>query len=196
MADPRFVSESHAAHSRQHSKSKLGSRWQAASDRVIEAVVVAPKPTLIPKAPPTKKPIPKSVNITGKKLLPKKKPPPTPALYNPVGYSSSSDSDDLVRYMGRAKSITLPAPQVMAVAPPLLAVPPAANTSLPVTDVTTTTFAVSAPTDAAVAKEYDSLFDTEPGAAGKTGKTQHHQPGLQEIGTSTSLLCQNACAKY
>jgi hypothetical protein len=171
MADPRFVSESHAAHSRQHSKPKLGSRWQAASNRINEAVVVAPKATPTPKAPPTKKPtmatrnaIPKSVEIPGKKPFAKKKPPPTPAPYNPVGYSSSSDSDDSVRCMGRAKHITLPAgtvPLVLPVAAPALAAP-AASTSTRTTDVTATTFATSAPTDAAVAEEYDSLFDTEP----------------------------------
>jgi hypothetical protein len=72
MVNPRFASESHAAHSRQHSKSTLGVRWQAPSDRVIEAVLVAPNPAPTPKAPPTKKPtvatrhpIPKSVKIIG-----------------------------------------------------------------------------------------------------------------------------------
>jgi hypothetical protein len=170
MVNPRFASECHAAHSRQHSKSTLGVRWQAPSDRVIEAVLVAPKPAPTPKVPPTKKPtvatrhpIPKSVKIIGRKPAPKGKVPPKPAAYNPVGYSSSSDSDESVHYMGRKKPVPLPAGTAPLVAPLALAAPLAAATGPPITNATTTTVAATAPTDAAVAEsEYDSLFDTEP----------------------------------
>jgi hypothetical protein len=95
MTEPRFVSEKHAAHSRQSATTSLGPRWQAPTNRGVDAVAVTARPpTLIPTVH-TKQSTTRHHTISHTVKKPAAKKTSTmPNLTNPVGYTSSSDSED------------------------------------------------------------------------------------------------------
>jgi hypothetical protein len=102
MKEPRFVSEKRAAHSRQSATTSLGPRWQAPTNRGIDAVAVMTRPPTVIPAAPTKPPTRRHHTTTVKKPAAKKA-STMPTLTNPVSYSSSSDSEDSeIRLMDRA----------------------------------------------------------------------------------------------
>jgi hypothetical protein len=96
MRNPQFASEAHATKSRQSSTAaSLGVRWEAPTNRAIEAVARAPqtaikslaKPIKAPAKPPAQKGAPKRAPTEFLKA-----PPPT--AKNLVDYPSLSDDSD------------------------------------------------------------------------------------------------------
>jgi hypothetical protein len=167
MRDPQFVSEAHATKSRQNATvASLGPRWEAPTNRVIEAVARAPKATVKPLAKPRKAP----EKLPASKVAPKKVPPTAlkapPPTKNLVDYSSSSDHshDDFIQVWGRPTAPVIAATVVVA-APP-------------VTARAVTAVATLAPTDAAMAGDAashstHSIFGTD-SEDNDSAKGKHH----------------------
>jgi hypothetical protein len=157
MRDPQFVSEAHATKSRQNATvASLGQRWEAPTNRVIEAVAHAPKAMAKPLAKPRKAP----EKPLASKGAPKKAPPTVlkapPPTKNLVDYPSSSDDDDFIQVWGRPT------------APVVVAAPPVAVAAV----------ATLAPTDAAMAGDAashstHSIFGTD-SEDNDSAKGKHH----------------------